>query len=528
MEKSEEATIDVKLFVDKEKKKVLFAESDKDFVDVLFSFLTMPLGTIVRLLGKQSQAGCLDQVYKSVEDLSTDYFQTKACKEMLLAPLNAAFDSCCQLKINIDDTNQPSAVYICRDRFCSAPLSDRAFSSFPDAVCKCGKSMELAGDRPENHGIIAPAGGGFDSVSGVFVNGCFKFIITDDLVVAPASTSLMMSLFERFGVNDPANLEKTILHLDSQMVSNLLQRSLTSMQPITGLYFDIPTGYDDADLNTLSEKLYPEQQNDGDQELGNVKIRVVQTKNNSSVLYAEVSDDFIDLLFGLLSIPLGSIIKAYGHSSFKGSVGNLYKSIDGNTKECIRPECQSLLLPPKSAPFSCCRTSKILQVEESAPKDLQVNACIVCFKIGGFPDLGRCFHQTPYYSRSRKTIFGYHYTYCTDSVKSCKLRELNPKRPNDGSENGEAYLKGGTKEFMVTDDMRILPLSMSSSLQVVREAKVQTGELLEKEITLTKFQVMELQRATLMSRTPLSCVLLPHKKKKKKKRKLDQLVSSLH
>ncbi|CAO2043549.1 unnamed protein product [Urochloa humidicola] len=90
MAKNEAPTIEVKLFVDKEKKKVLFAESDKEFVDVLFGFLTMPLGTIVRLLGKQSQMGCLDELYKSVEDLNSEYFQTKACKAMLLKPLNAA------------------------------------------------------------------------------------------------------------------------------------------------------------------------------------------------------------------------------------------------------------------------------------------------------------------------------------------------------------------------------------------------------------------------------------------------------
>lgn len=50
--------------------------------------------------------------------------------------------------------------------------------------------------------------------------------------------------------------------------------------------------------------------------------------------------------------------------------------------------------------------------------------------------------------------------------------------------------KGGSMEFMVTDDMRVLPLSMSSTLQVVREAQVQTAELLEKEVILTKHQVL--------------------------------------
>ena len=113
MAKNEAPTIGVKLFVDKEKRKVLFAESDKEFIDVLFSFLTMPLGTIVRLLDKKSQMGCLDEVYKSVEDLSTDYFQTKACKAMLLKPLNAASSHCCRLKINVDGS-VPREVYVCK------------------------------------------------------------------------------------------------------------------------------------------------------------------------------------------------------------------------------------------------------------------------------------------------------------------------------------------------------------------------------------------------------------------------------
>ncbi|RRT37942.1 hypothetical protein B296_00044300 [Ensete ventricosum] len=35
-----------KLFVDKARKRGAFVESDKDFVDVLLSFLTLPIGTI--------------------------------------------------------------------------------------------------------------------------------------------------------------------------------------------------------------------------------------------------------------------------------------------------------------------------------------------------------------------------------------------------------------------------------------------------------------------------------------------------
>jgi hypothetical protein len=42
-----------------------------------------------------------------------------------------------------------------------------------------------------------------------------------------------------------------------------------------------------------------------------IKIRLIQTADNSTVLYAEVGQDFVDLIFGLLGFPLGSMIKCY-------------------------------------------------------------------------------------------------------------------------------------------------------------------------------------------------------------------------
>jgi hypothetical protein len=65
--------------------------------------------------------------------------------------------------------------------------------------------------------------------------------------------------------------------------------------------------------------------------------------------------------------------------------------------------------------------------------------------------------------------------------------------PNGGSEKGEAYVKGGSIKFMVTDGLNILPLSMSSTLQAVRAAQIQPGNLLENEVTLTNFQVLFFQ-----------------------------------
>lgn len=43
-------TIPLKILVDKQRNKVVFVEKTKDFVDTLFTFLSLPLATIVRLL----------------------------------------------------------------------------------------------------------------------------------------------------------------------------------------------------------------------------------------------------------------------------------------------------------------------------------------------------------------------------------------------------------------------------------------------------------------------------------------------
>lgn len=232
-----------------------------------------------------------------------------------------------------------------------------------------------------------------------------------------------------------------------------------SKQSLTGLYFDATITNDDADL-CMPPKLFvlPEQQNNADQKFTVAKINVLQTKNNS-LLYAEGDAGFIDVIFGLLCIPLGSIIKSFGQWP------------DGSGNGCVRPECQSLLLFPKVAPFGC-GASKVLEVEEITPT-LDVNCWFKCLKGYGFAGSGRCHQQY----------------YCGDKVKNTKLCELNPKAPKGGNRNSETYVKGGHMKFMVTDDLHVLPLSLSTTLQVLCNANVHTEELEDREIALRKFEV---------------------------------------
>ena len=157
--------------------------------------------------------------------------------------------------------------------------------------------------------------------------------------------------------------------------------------------------------------LCPEKVNETEDKIGDVKIKILQTKINSAVLYAEGGQDFVDLVFGLLSVPLGSMTKAFGQRLSNGCIDNLYRSILGSAEGYMGPDCQNLLLAPELAAFSGSSASQILQVNESAPRKLNINSCFMCFKIGGFSNLSRCsamyncqLHQLSKLSKDRRAL----------------------------------------------------------------------------------------------------------------------------
>ncbi|XP_010232911.1 uncharacterized protein LOC104582979 [Brachypodium distachyon] len=79
-------TLSLKLLVDSKAQRVLYAEAGKDVVDFLFSLLTLPVGTVVKLLTADSMVGCVGNLYGSVDKLDTIYICRKDAKKSLLTP----------------------------------------------------------------------------------------------------------------------------------------------------------------------------------------------------------------------------------------------------------------------------------------------------------------------------------------------------------------------------------------------------------------------------------------------------------
>ena len=65
---TETTKVKLKLMIDKRSNKVLFAEVEKHFVDILFNVLYMLLGSVAGLVDA-GLAGCAGNLYRSLENL---------------------------------------------------------------------------------------------------------------------------------------------------------------------------------------------------------------------------------------------------------------------------------------------------------------------------------------------------------------------------------------------------------------------------------------------------------------------------
>ena len=78
--------ISLKLLVDNKTKKVLFAEAGKEFVDFVFSLLTLPIGAVVKLISAGTMHGSIGRLYQSVDSISASYLLPTTDKKDLLQP----------------------------------------------------------------------------------------------------------------------------------------------------------------------------------------------------------------------------------------------------------------------------------------------------------------------------------------------------------------------------------------------------------------------------------------------------------
>ena len=203
--------VSLKVLVDKEKNKVIFAECDHDFVDILFSFLTTPIGTIIKLTRTNSLTvgiSSMNRLYRSVENMDIQHFRTEACRAMLLTPRNGAESHCMNLKLRIEEAN--AMKFFC----CSGDCLTSKFkliSYYSHICCECGKPMKCELRFSANAASEMSSSAVQDG--GVFLKAMNRYMISDDLQVMPLCAAASVAILAKSGVSDWSTIKEETFNL---------------------------------------------------------------------------------------------------------------------------------------------------------------------------------------------------------------------------------------------------------------------------------------------------------------------------
>ncbi|CAH8300469.1 unnamed protein product [Eruca vesicaria subsp. sativa] len=435
-----------------ENNKVVFAEACRDFVDVLFSLLTLPMGTIVRLLEnhrKSEPFPCFSNLYKSVVDMGIDDFETEACKQLLLYPRSVWDVPCRRLKLNLNPTDGNKWFV------CSSYSICKTCSYFSTSRCGCGKLMNKEMPTPGEE-VVA------DIEDGVFVRGSrSSFIITDDMKVAVRSTDLVLKMLRSVGCGDLCNVAERLVEIGLEEVMTLLECIFFSNAPLT-----------DTFLNKQSPKRVmkpcntpsPYMVKEIEARLEVITISAIVRKDDMKILYVECGEDFVDLLFTFLAVSLESVVEISGDISTFGCIGNLFKSL----KELNASTRSKAVLPR----YYRCQKQLLNIISEMPP--------LLIFNSG----------------------------FCVEMI--------DPKsRGRYQSKKGSGFVKRGAK-FTVSDDLIITPMNTSSALCQLKKLESPAEDLQVQEISISKTQAASLLRASLETSSALNAALWNSTLKKSK------------
>ncbi|EOA20523.1 hypothetical protein CARUB_v10000837mg [Capsella rubella] len=468
-EVSEDPKFTLRLLVDEEKNKVFLAEAGRDFVDVLFSLLTLPMGTIVRLIEKhrKCELGCFSNLYKSVADVGIENFETEACQQILLNPRSVKEIQCKRLKLNINPTDDLKYFKCCMFSACNLCTN---FSGFE---CVCGELMDQEIELSEEDQVAAAGGSIHNGVDGVFVKGRSSFIITDDFLVSVGSTGLVLETLNRLGCSDVSKLAERFLHIGLAEILTLLEYMFFSNTPLTSTFLKKQSPDNVYNIHKLLSPGVKVKTDDEKPEF-TFELDAIVRKQDMKILYVECGEDFVDLLFTFLAVPLQFLC-----DSSLGCIGNLSRSfkelsVVDTASKCVLPyyyKCQKQLphITTEEPPvYYRYRNSNPRQPDYSLTTD---------------PD------QTLLYRKDKLIPVT-----LIDPRSLCK----------DHSENDSGFMKRGTR-FTVTDDLIITPRnSLSTSICLLKKLKIQADDLEVQVISIREAEAMSLMRASLLTSSALN------------------------
>ncbi|KAL4291738.1 hypothetical protein GQ457_14G023670 [Hibiscus cannabinus] len=437
---SETPTISIKLLVDQVSNVVLLAESGNDFVDTVHSLLKLPLGNIARLAEKHQslRPGCLNNLYNSVQNLDRESFRTEECKRMLLYPRNVHDVEFKKLKLNMDLTGR-TGYYVCGNGECDEK-QDAWFSYYDTRRCTCGnlinskptKTCEFSPDDDETEGVL-------------LYRGKSMFFVTDDLRVMQGFPGDLIQFLLDMGFKNVGRIEEKVVEFGSKEMTHLLIHSLFSKTTLTDVFLKKQVNSPTSPILDEHFSFIVPSEMELTEKVRKIRVKMLLRKSDGKILHVEASEKFVDLLFTFLTIPLESVLElilgAKGNLTL-GSISNLFRDLNSIFSESNQESSQKGVLPPF---YSCPNVFPNIRSRDPP----------ICIEV-------------------------------ESSLLFCR-KPLDPKSPVLCSTNSSGYVQKNSL-FVITDDLVVKPLSLISSIRLLKETGIELDDVQHKVISIGEGQ----------------------------------------
>nr|KJB73747.1 hypothetical protein B456_011G248100 [Gossypium raimondii] len=236
-----------------------------------------------------------------------------------------------------------------------------------------------------------------------------------------------------------------------------------------------------------------------------ITLKLLIDTKGQRVLYAEAGKDFVDFLFNILILPVGTVIRLLAKEGMVGCLANLYESVENLGDTYFQPTTnKDTLLKPNYSSSLATNFPRLLP-------NIQYKTTQSIYRC---PNYNYGSHCRKYYANDPTSKC----PSCTNAMNS-PASFVNPPNKvstasSDANEGG--YVKG-VVTYTIMDDLTVTPMSTISSITMLNKFNVQQVDALEEKVVDVGInEGVELLTASLQSKNALTNVFLTQKAGKKR------------
>ncbi|KAF3342018.1 hypothetical protein FCM35_KLT00656 [Carex littledalei] len=217
---------ELKLLIEKKSQKVLFAEVGKDVVDFLFSLLSLPIGSVAKLITEESILGPLRNTYCSWEQLDHSFLSSSGmtANKLIIPEIfptsSSSFDLLLSSASPVPTVKEK--VYACN---CNCKFTYE-YGTYCKSCNFTRKDFSYVGSSVTKETVKRDG----------YIKSGFTYAIMDDLSMVPMTPLASIELLDKLGFQDLSLLEKKTVSLDVQQGLELLKTSFSSKNVLTDMF----------------------------------------------------------------------------------------------------------------------------------------------------------------------------------------------------------------------------------------------------------------------------------------------------